>query len=392
MEDIQQLMGQQAMMAAQATLQGVPSSAETNAIQKVNMLMLRALNIPEFEGENSMLSDFIEQGGCLMAQIEGSGLDETSKLAIRQMLVGRVSVTVRRELGVSMSVEWNEFTKKLKEGYGGARKPYQKQVVSLLRTYRQKGEAPTNFAQSVEARTRVISERIMESEEDKVRAQITIEVVKSLVVEHVRREMPERVRKTLKNPTKPLRLDEVVDMIKEEDEDFREERKSEEGWTKVSRPPPKRQEYRPQKDYRQVQATSNRKWTPRGTPRENKPSNGYRRYEQDSRRCYQCQERGHIARFCPYIQRPSGFRDRGEPMEVNVADLIRDYDVRRKGYVWREKGTSSGSSGEDRTYSSSDEEGRRSSRNRNSKSGDEKWQKKKKTYSDAAQQGKVSGQ
>ncbi|KAL1130177.1 hypothetical protein AAG570_013115 [Ranatra chinensis] len=240
MEDIQQLMGQQAMMAAQAALQGAPSSAETHAIQKVNMLMLRALNIPEFEGENSMLSDFIEQGRCLMAQIEGSGLDETSKLAIRQMLVGRVSVTVRRELGVSMSVDWDEFTRKLKEGYGGARKPYQKQVVSLLRTNRQKGESPTSFAQSIEARTRVISERIMESEEDKNKAQITIEVVKSLVVEHVRRELPERVRKTLTNPSKSLRLDEVVDMIKEEDEDFKEERKNEEGWTRVSKQPPRR--------------------------------------------------------------------------------------------------------------------------------------------------------
>ncbi|KAL1138334.1 hypothetical protein AAG570_008398 [Ranatra chinensis] len=228
----------------------------------------------------------------------------------------------------------------------------------------------------------------MESEEDKNKAQITIEVVKSLVVEHVKREMPERVRKTLKNPSKPLRLDEVVDMIKEEDEGFKEERKNEEGWTRVSKQPPRRQEYRPQREYRQVQATSNKKWT----PREDKPSNGNRRYEQDnrdSRRCYQCRERGHIARFCPYLQRPSGFRERGEPMEVNVADLVREYDMRRKGYVWMKKGTSSGSSGKDRTYSSSDEEGRKSSRDRASRSGDEKWQKKKKTYSAAAQQGKI---
>ncbi|KAL1140108.1 hypothetical protein AAG570_000040 [Ranatra chinensis] len=365
MEDIQQLMGQQlmgqqAMMAALATLQGVTSSAETHAVQKANMLMLHALNIPEFDGENAMPSDFIKQGGCLMAQIEGWGLDETSKLAIRQMLVGRVSVAVRRELGVSMSVDWNEFTRKLKEGYGGARKPYQKQVVSLLRTNRQKGESSTSFAQSIEARTQVISERIMESEEDWDKAQVTIEVVKSLVVEHVRREMPERVRTTLKNPSKPLRLDEVVDIIKEEDEDFKDERRNEKGWTRVSKHPPRRQEYRPQREYRLVLSTNNKKWT----PREDKPSNGNRRYEQDgrdSRRCYQCRERGHIARFCPYVRRPSGFRERG---------------------------TSSGSSGEDRTYLSSDEEGRKSSGDRASRSGDDKWQKKKVTYSAAAQQGK----
>ncbi|KAL1130113.1 hypothetical protein AAG570_013052 [Ranatra chinensis] len=123
----------------------------------------------------------------------------------------------------------------------------------------------------------------------------------------------------------------------------------------------RRQEYRPQREYRQVQATSNKKWT----PREDKPSNGNRRYEQDnrdSRRCYQCRERGHIARFCPYARRPSGFRERGD---------------------W------SGSSGEDRTYSSADEEGRKSSGDRASRRGDEKWQKKKKTYSAVAQQGKV---
>ncbi|KAL1129484.1 hypothetical protein AAG570_012429 [Ranatra chinensis] len=70
-------------------------------------------------------------------------------------------------------------------------------------------------------------------------------------------------------------------------------------------------------------------------------------------------------------------------------DKIREYDMRRKRYVWIKKGTSSGSSGEDRTYSSTDEEGGKSIGDRASRSGDEKWQKKKITYSAAAQQGKI---
>ncbi|KAL1129792.1 hypothetical protein AAG570_012736 [Ranatra chinensis] len=59
----------------------------------------------------------------------------------------------------------------------------------------------------------------------------------------------------------------------------------------------------------------------------------------------------------------------------------------QKKYVWVQKGIISGSNGKDSTCSSSDEEGRKSSGDRASRSGKEKWQTKK-TYSAAAQQGK----
>ncbi|KAL1130164.1 hypothetical protein AAG570_013102 [Ranatra chinensis] len=45
-------------------------------------------------------------------------------------------------------------------------------------------------------------------------------------------------------------LDEVVVIIREEEEDFKEERKNDEGWTKEFKHEPRRQEYRPQREYR----------------------------------------------------------------------------------------------------------------------------------------------
>ncbi|KAL1110626.1 hypothetical protein AAG570_008154 [Ranatra chinensis] len=132
---VQQLLAQQASMAAQATTQ-LGSNPVATAIQWLNTLMMQAINVPEFEGESAMLTDFLERGTCIMSQVTGSGLDEGSARAVRQMLIGRTSIVVRRELGINVTEQWDAVVKRLKEGYGGARKSYQRQVVSLILTGR----------------------------------------------------------------------------------------------------------------------------------------------------------------------------------------------------------------------------------------------------------------
>ncbi|KAL1140914.1 hypothetical protein AAG570_000842 [Ranatra chinensis] len=243
-QEVQQLLAQQASMAAQATTQ-LGSNPVATAIQWLNTLMMQAINVPEFEGESGMLTDFLERGTCIMSQVTGSGLDEGSTRAVRQMLIGRISVVVRRELGINVTEQWDAVVKRLKEGYGGARKSYQRQVVSLILTGRSKGESPGAYAQSMEAQVRVLCDRILETEEDKVKA---IELVKSLIVERIKREMPDRIKKALKPTGTPLRLDEAIDVIREEDEEFLESRKVEEGWTRVphryQKREPQRREYR----------------------------------------------------------------------------------------------------------------------------------------------------
>ncbi|KAL1130332.1 hypothetical protein AAG570_013270 [Ranatra chinensis] len=330
------------------------SNPVATAIQWLNTLMMQTINIPEFEGEPGMLIDFLERGTCIMNQVTGSGLDEGSARTVRQMLIGRISVVVRRELGINVAGQWDEVVKRLKEVYDGAQKFYQRQVVSLILTGRNKGESPGAYAQSMEAQVRVLCDRILETEEDKLKAQHAIELVKSLIVERIKREMPERIKKALKPVGAPLRLDEAIDVIREEDEDFMESRKVEEGWTRVSHQRQKketpRREYRetPRREYKEKgeyrPQTNRPKWKRKP---DNRPRESRDHQHLDGRRCYQCRERGHIARFCPYIRGSSGFRNRPEPMEVNFGDLVRQYDERRRKYVWTERGESGSSTEEE---------------------------------------------
>ncbi|KAL1138588.1 hypothetical protein AAG570_008651 [Ranatra chinensis] len=74
-----------------------------------------------------------------------------------------------------------------------------------------------SYAQGMEAQVRSICERVIETEDT---AQNYITLIKSLVVERTKREVPERVKKVLKSISTPLRLDEAMDLIREEDEDF----------------------------------------------------------------------------------------------------------------------------------------------------------------------------
>ncbi|KAL1140052.1 hypothetical protein AAG570_007029 [Ranatra chinensis] len=348
---------------------------------------MQAINVPEFEGESGMLTDFLERGTCIMNQVIGSGLDEGSTRAVRQMLIGRISVVVRRELGISVTEQWDAVVKRLKEGYSGARKSYQRQVVSLILTGRSKGESPGAYALSMEAHVRVLCDRILETEEDKTEAQHAIELVKSLIVERIKREMPDRIKKALKPTGTPLRLDEAIDVIREEDEEFLESRRVEEGWTRVpyrhQKREPQRREYRetPRREYKEIPRREHRE---RGEyrPQMNrqkwgqKAENRFResRDPTDDRRCYQCRERGNIARFCPYIRRSTGFRTRPEPMEVNFADLVRQYDDRRQRYV---------RTGQEESGSSTEEEEGRASSGGESSGGREK-KKKKTTYAGVA--------
>ncbi|KAL1130312.1 hypothetical protein AAG570_013250 [Ranatra chinensis] len=154
-----------------------------------------------------------------------------------------------------------------------------------------------------------------------------------------------------------MKLDEAVDKVREEDEDFLENRKTEDGRTRVgnqrTRREETRREYRERREYK-PQASKPR-WSPREEPRTREQKRHYRE-QQDTRRCFQCKERGHIARVCPYMRRQSNWRNGPEPMEVNMTDLIRQYDGRRRRYVWLEKKEKTDSSEDEQMETSSEGE------------------------------------
>ncbi|KAL1130361.1 hypothetical protein AAG570_013299 [Ranatra chinensis] len=90
-----------------------------------------------------------------------------------------------------------------------------------------------------------------------------------------------------------------------------------------------------------------KKWEPR-KEHKTREKKHYRDDRQETTRCYQCRERGHLARSCPYIRQSPGYRDVTEPMEVNLMDLVKTYDSHKKRYVYLPKRRDeSGSSEED---------------------------------------------
>ncbi|KAL1131214.1 hypothetical protein AAG570_010832 [Ranatra chinensis] len=361
-----QMLAQQAAVAAQAAMQlTVQPQAQAAAAQWVNTLVVSVSSIPEFDGEPNNFTDFLERGTVMSRQVAGSALEENLRVAIHQMITGKISVSIRRELGLNVNSSWDECVKKLKEGYGGARKSYQRQVVSLLNLGRGKGESPGAYAQMMEAQTRAICARVVESENDKTGAQYVIQLIKSLVLEKIKREVPDRVKKSLKTTSTPLRLDEAVDIVREEDEEFRESRRTDEDWTKVTYSRQKREtprrEYRERGEYKPQVAKPRWQLREEYRPREEYLPRGgrdqSRRDRPDERRCYQCKQKGHIARFCPYMRQSTGYRDRGEPMEVNFGEFVREAQTRRGRYVWVDDNRmDTGGSDEEKVGTSSGEE------------------------------------
>jgi hypothetical protein len=347
---IAELLQRQAVMAAQAATQAMPApiitppsfegALEQIRLQRANLLMMLVLNIPEFEGEASTLPDFIERGGTLMEQLSVSPIDPATGRAIQQLLVGRVASHVRRELGVSADTDWADLTKRLKDQYGGARKPYQRQAVTLISTVRHKGETPTQFALRMEEGARQLKARVYETAPSTEEGHRIMQVLDLLVAERLRREMPDRVKKVLVSTATTARIDEVVDIVRAEDEEYRESNEREERWTRVRRDRPVRRE-RPFATPRVPNQGPRRDERPR---RQEKTS-GPKRWERPDRRCYECGQPGHLARACPYIARRGQNAWKVEPMDINAMDLERRYDVRRRRYFWVQRKTAGSSRG-----------------------------------------------
>lgn len=333
-QQITALMQQQATMAAQAVAQALPLSqsaeraGEQVRLQRANLLMMLTLNIPEFEGDASTLSDFLDRGSALIEQLQAAPGDPATDKAIRQLLIGRVATTIRRQIGVTANTAWEEVAKKLREQYAGGRKPYQRQAVTLLSTTRRKGETPAQFATRIEEGTRMLRARVFETEKTVEEAHRTMQVLELLVAERIRREMPERVKKTLRETEELHTLGDVIDHVRDEDEEFGEAAERVERWVEV--------EPRRTRESGTYRGRSQRYTNPgnRGPRREDKPAwskrnaparNDLRREPRvkTKRECWECGNEGHFARECPYIfrreqkQRSYAQAVRGEPMEIN---------------------------------------------------------------------------
>lgn len=334
------MMQQQAVMAAQAVVaqtlpqgQNTDSAAEQVRLQRANLLMMLTLNIPEFEGEATTLQDFLDRGGALVDQLDAASGDPATDRAIRQLLIGRVATNIRRQIGVTANTPWKEVVKRLKDQYGGARKPYPKQAVTLISSIRQRGESPSQFARKMEEGARGLRTKVYETTSSPEEAHQIMTVLDLLISERICREMPERVKKSLKSTADGTSLMEVVNIIREEDEEFGETTVKEDRWTRVE---PRRNRvdgvngYRDRRPKYGPVRIPRREERPVRVERRGPPWNGPR----EDRHCFQCGVKGHIARFCTYMARRGQNVYRPEPMDINTIGVRRQREDKGRRHRW----------------------------------------------------------
>jgi hypothetical protein len=203
----------------------------------------------------------------------------------------------------------------------------------------------------MEEGARALKARVYETMKSSEEAHTTMKVLELLISERLRREMPERVKKTLKCVSDTAQMKDLIDIIRDEDEEYGETVEKEERW---SRAEPRR--------VRDPRGFGGRERRPRYSPppmraprREERTERGQRRPPprsdpREDRRCYQCGTRGHLARFCPYLARRGDNVFKPEPMEVNVAELELRHERRGRRAQWtrrRTDGSSRGGSSEE---------------------------------------------
>ncbi|KAL1140077.1 hypothetical protein AAG570_000009 [Ranatra chinensis] len=75
-------------------------------------------------------------------------------------MVVRLSPAVRADCGIEITTDLACVTRKLKEKYGGFRRPAERSVVKLLRMRRADGESPSDFARRADQALRLVKQRI----------------------------------------------------------------------------------------------------------------------------------------------------------------------------------------------------------------------------------------
>jgi hypothetical protein len=106
----------------------------------------------------------------------------------------------------------------------------------------QRRETPTQFALRMEEGARELKARVYETASSTKEGHNIMQVLDLLVTERLKREMPERIKKVLVGMATTARIDEVVDLVRAEDEEYREANEREERWTRAVRDRPARKE------------------------------------------------------------------------------------------------------------------------------------------------------
>ncbi|KAL1130445.1 hypothetical protein AAG570_011693 [Ranatra chinensis] len=179
--------------ATTTTLEAVAPTPDytTMAQLAVNIITL----MPVFDGNPGDLEEWLTAAAQAGAHLEA--IDQSLPNAIRTSIYGvllrRMSPAVRADCGIEITTDLACVTRKLKEKYGGFRRPAERSVVKLLRMRRADGESPSDFAHKANQALRLVKQRIRAGT-DASAIEYEVRFLKKLVKEAVQMELPDKLR------------------------------------------------------------------------------------------------------------------------------------------------------------------------------------------------------
>ncbi|KAL1109960.1 hypothetical protein AAG570_014117 [Ranatra chinensis] len=184
--------------ATTTTLEAVAPTPDytTMAQLAVNIITLMPVGNP---GDLEEWLTAAAQAGAHLEAIDQS-LPNAIRTSIYGVLLRRMSPAVRADCGIEITTDLACVTRKLKEKYGGFRRPVERSVVKLLRMRRANGESPSDFAHRADQALRLVKQRI-QAGTDASAIGYEVRFLEKLVKEAVQMESSDR---DVRHPQAPI--------------------------------------------------------------------------------------------------------------------------------------------------------------------------------------------
>jgi prophage DNA circulation protein len=200
--------------------------------KRATYLMNTIATVGIFDGEPLELELFIEKMDAVNDLIQANPIDETTDRNIRRSFVGRIAKDVLTETGIQATMTWSAIRDTLKERYARVMEPVGREALGILRTNQGQDETPAEFGRRIGERTRLLRQKMWETQQDEESSRVSVNMMEDLVKELVLQQIPERIRNATRR--KATSLEEILLAIRHEDEDSRHAaREPSEGWQVV---------------------------------------------------------------------------------------------------------------------------------------------------------------
>ncbi|KAL1117958.1 hypothetical protein AAG570_004269 [Ranatra chinensis] len=206
-------------VAAAAASSAVKTVASFDSVKTEITMIMEVINgIPEFDGHPIDLQEFAFLILATHAQLAAASsmLREVRVRNLYNMLVRRVSTGVRADVGITSHTPVQEMLNKLKARYAGARRPVARTALKVFRMRRDGGETPQQFAHKLDPALRTLKEGAVE-EYGASEAAPKVAVYEEIAREVLMAEMPDKIRRQLRDGTQ--RSLEAALVVVDDDED-----------------------------------------------------------------------------------------------------------------------------------------------------------------------------